>query len=331
MRDFDPHRIASEWHSGQGSALYAYASTDRIPTEEFKNRLVWEIEKSMAHADDEGLDELEYLLMHVEEQHPDRYLGSEMHEGDDDIGNDEDICYGCGKKDGHEGPCMPKPEDEDEVNEAWATVDPVTGDEIWNDVDDVEIRDLYLSPEAFNDSPHGEVCKVCGSIGCGCIAAKPKPKREEDAFCEVCGGTEGQCECVMNEVEPRILRHESSLKDAVLRIMAEVADDEDDGNKCPECGGPPGKHDRGCPNMDESVSPELRRAVSAVVKEMKLGIASRGHFDFGQPDDPEDDFVTNFLMAKKEKDKEAEAKASDKKSGTKLKTARKRSKSSQFR
>lgn len=80
MRDFDPHRIASEWHSGQGSALYAYASTDRIPTETFKDRLVHEIERAMAHADDEQLDELEYLLMHVEESHPDLYPEDEMHE-----------------------------------------------------------------------------------------------------------------------------------------------------------------------------------------------------------------------------------------------------------
>ena len=89
MRDFDPNRIASEWHSGQGSALYSYASTDRIPTEEFKERLVSEIERSMAHANDEGLDDLEYLLMHVEEQHPDQFPGSEMHEGDAQ-------CESCG-------------------------------------------------------------------------------------------------------------------------------------------------------------------------------------------------------------------------------------------
>ncbi len=90
MRDFDPNRIASEWHSGQGSALYSYASTDRIPTEEFKERLVSEIERSMVHADDEGLDDLEYLLMHVEEQHPDQYPGSEMHEEDSSDAADMD-------------------------------------------------------------------------------------------------------------------------------------------------------------------------------------------------------------------------------------------------
>jgi hypothetical protein len=93
MKDFDPNRIASEWHSGQGSALYAYASTDRIPTEEFKDRLVGEIERCMTHADDEGLDDLEYLLMHVEEQHPDRFPGSEMHEDDS---SDDAKCEGCG-------------------------------------------------------------------------------------------------------------------------------------------------------------------------------------------------------------------------------------------
>ncbi len=132
MRDFDPNRIASEWHSGQGSALYAYASTDRIPTEEFKDRLVSEIEHSMARADDEGLDELEYLLMHVEEQHPDRFPDSEMH--------------------------------------------------------------------------------------------------EEDMYCEVCGGGKGVCECTMTEVEPRIMRQESSLKEAVFRIIREVTDVDEEGN-----------------------------------------------------------------------------------------------------
>lgn len=90
MRDFDPNRIASEWHSGQGSALYAYASTDRIPTEDFKARLVSEIERSMVHADNEGLDDLEYLLMHVEEQHPDQFPDSEMHEDDVDAADLDD-------------------------------------------------------------------------------------------------------------------------------------------------------------------------------------------------------------------------------------------------
>ena len=279
MRDFDPHHIASQWHSGQGSALYAYASTDRIPTDDFKDRLVWEIEKSMAHADDQGLDELEYLLMHVEEQHPDQYPDSNMHE-------------------------------------AWGHVDPGTGEEVWSDDDDADIRDLYLSPEAFNDSPKGDICKVCGSVGCDCITAKPKAKKEEDAFCEVCGGNEGVCECTMNEVEPRIARanHES----------------DDKGDKCPECGGPPGKHDPRCPLKNESKS-SLRLAVQRIMKEMKLGIASRGNFDFSQKDDSEDDFIANFLLTKKEKDKEAEKAPDAEKSGTKLKTTTKRSKSSQFR
>ncbi len=294
MRDFDPQRIASLWHSGQGSALYAYASTDRIPTDDFKDRLVWEIEKSMSHADDSGLDELEYLLMHVEEQHPDQHPNSGMHE-------------------------------------AWGRVDPGTGEEVWSDDDDTDIRDLYLSPEAFNDSPKGDICKVCGSVGCDCITAKPKVKKEEDMYCEVCGGEKGLCECAMVEAEPAPAI-ESSFRSAVLGIMKEALDD---GTECPECGGPVGKHDPKCPNGGESMaeSESLRTIINSVVKEMKLGIASRGMFDPGQKDDPEDDFVTNFLLAKKDKDKEAEKKKvpDDKKSGTKLKTSRKRSKSSQFR
>lgn len=114
MRDFDPHRIASEWHSGQGSALYAYASTDRIPTESFKDRLVWEIEHSMANADDEGLDELEWLLMHVEDQHPDKFPGDEMHEVDG-------MCEACGGMTS-EGTCecaMKEAEDLDEIELGW--------------------------------------------------------------------------------------------------------------------------------------------------------------------------------------------------------------------
>ena len=105
MRDFDPNRIASEWHSGQGSALYSYASTVRIPTEDFKSRLVSEIERSMAHADDEGLDDLEYLLMHVEEQHPDQFPGSEMHEDDVDAADmdDKGQWYDASSEEIHEG------------------------------------------------------------------------------------------------------------------------------------------------------------------------------------------------------------------------------------
>jgi len=264
MRDFDPHRIASEWHSGQGSALYAYCSTDRIPTEEFKERLVSEIERSMAQADDDGLDELEYLLMHVEEQHPDQFPNSGM-------------------------------------REAWAILDK-HGNEQWSDDDDADIRDLYVDPAAFNDSPGGDICKVCGSVGCDCIIAKPKAKQEEDSFCEICGGNEGVCECTMTE---------------------------EDGDECPECGGPPGSHDPRCPLKNESKS-SLRLAVARIMKEIKLGIAGRGSFDFGAKDDDEDDDVATFLLHKKEKEAEKEAPPAEK-SGTKLKTTKKRSKSSQFR
>lgn len=105
MRDFDPRRIASQWHSGQGSALYAYALTDRIPTETFKDRLVWEIERSMAGANDEGLDELEWLLVHVEDQHPDQFPGDEMHEA-----ADEEEVKGSDDSDWKPGKILPKPE-----------------------------------------------------------------------------------------------------------------------------------------------------------------------------------------------------------------------------
>lgn len=135
-KNFDPHRVASEWHSGQGSALYAYSSTDRIPTEEFKSRLVWEIEQSMDHATDEGLEDLELLLSHIEEQHPDLHPGSEMHE-------------------------------------AWGGID-ASGEESWSeDEDDADIRDLYThgdakDPKADRKDEQGAMCEACGAAVCEC-------------------------------------------------------------------------------------------------------------------------------------------------------------------
>ncbi len=145
-----------------------------------------------------------------------------------------------------------------------------------------------------------DFCTTCGADKargqCDCI------NTEEDSLCEICGGNKGVCECTMTE---------------------------EDGDECPECGGPPGKHDPRCPLKNESKS-SLRLAVHRIMKEMKLGVAGRGSFDFGAKDDEED--VATFLLNKKEKDEEAKEKAPPpEKSGTKLKTTKKRSKSSQFR
>ncbi len=154
MRDFDPHRIASEWHSGQGSALYAYMSTDRIPTEDFKDRLVTEIERAMAHADDDGLDELEYLLMHVEESHPDQYPNDEMHESIA-VGDDEECECGRMKSEGC-GCAMAESEDLDEIELGWLK-------QAASKVKDIAMTDVggpegFLSP-SDRASKHGKTDK----------------------------------------------------------------------------------------------------------------------------------------------------------------------------
>jgi hypothetical protein len=43
-RDFDPIRVASEWHSGQMSALYSYCSTGKIHSLSHRVELLDEIE-----------------------------------------------------------------------------------------------------------------------------------------------------------------------------------------------------------------------------------------------------------------------------------------------
>jgi len=331
-----------------------------------------------------------------------------------------------------------------EIDEAHGWIDPKTGQEVWADEDDADIRDLYLDPEAFNDSPHGKLPSKDDFI----VA---KPKREADLSCEVCGGmkNEGTCECAMTEGDPADedeswLSHiaskvkklamkdvggpqgvftpsvsvkkkggpsqeflkwqakqskqanESVLRRAIMKIVCEVRDededptsddfgrysaavrrakiatgkdfsmdnvpsnasartmgkagpadkpppkwkhpdhrvdeieDEDDGTKCPECGGPPGKHDPKCPHAGENppVNETLRDLIAGVVKEMKLGVAGGGHFDFSQKDSDDDDDVASFLLNKKAKEEETPP---PKKSGTKLSTSRRRSKSSKFR
>lgn len=74
MRDFDPFKVASEWHSGQGSALYSFSSTGAVHDQEHKDRLETEIEQALVQAkksksfSSEDLEELEMLLYHVKDE-----------------------------------------------------------------------------------------------------------------------------------------------------------------------------------------------------------------------------------------------------------------------
>jgi hypothetical protein len=166
MREFDPYRIASEWHSGQGSVLYAYSSSGRIPTEDFKDRLVNEIERWMGRADDEQLDELEYLLMHVEETQPEHV--SDMHE----IADLDDANPGSW---------------EDQVNaelskQGLRLADSGAGESGWYVivlVDDEPVK-VWATDEPLDqlDEIQSEMCEECGGMK-----------------------VEGVCECFMNEGE----------------------------------------------------------------------------------------------------------------------------------
>jgi len=53
-------QLAAEWHSGQWSPLYAFASTGKIEDEEHKKNLIREIDENLIHSSEEegGEDEL---------------------------------------------------------------------------------------------------------------------------------------------------------------------------------------------------------------------------------------------------------------------------------
>ena len=167
--------------------------------------------------------------------------------------------------------------------------------------------------------------------------ANPDPRqqsksRNEAALpCEACGGTadEGTCECAMNEkdaVDHVEIGSRAEVGGPTANIESKV-NEHDEGDRCPECGGPPGKHDPRCPLKDEGyVAESARRIVRAKIREMKLGVAGRGAFDPGQKDDDDEDDETAFFLAKKK-----EEAPPPKKSGTRLSTTRRRSKSSRFR
>ncbi len=276
MSEFDPRRIASEWHSGQGSALYAYASTDRIPTEDFKDRLVQEIEHSMAGADDRGLDELEYLLMHVEDQHPDRYPGSEMHE-------------------------------------AWGTVDKDGNETEFSD-DDADIRDLYVDDDVSNartmnisheDRVRGIGASVWEGDGAACNECGGM---KVEGVCE-CSMTESE---ELDEVELGWLR---AAADKVKGLaMTDVGGPEgflSPSDKAQRNGTPSsGKESsefaawKAKRRSNESL---LRSAVLSILDEMKLSVAGRQHFNFGGGEEVNPDDVAHFLLSKNDVPKPEES------------------------
>lgn len=56
----DPVHIASEWHNGQWSALYSYASTGMIHSEEHRLDALWEVERELERFECMGAEEMEY-------------------------------------------------------------------------------------------------------------------------------------------------------------------------------------------------------------------------------------------------------------------------------
>jgi len=294
MRDFDPNRIASEWHSGQGSALYAYASTDRIPTERFKDRLVSEIERAMEHADDEGLDELEYLLMHVEESHPDLYPNDEMH---------EEVVYEMESPDAAGRNNVKK----------------------WVDVEQVD---------------EGDKKCPCGRPGCDCDECNECGGLKSEGTCECSmveadrePSTYDHDDKEMSLDAKRSAAAEKSRRDAKKSRYDQVDIDEADIGgwlkkaagkvkdiAMTDVGGPEGvlgKSDRAQKHgkakggesdafrawkekraqRGESV---LHATIDKIVREMKLSVAGRSHFDFGGGSEVDPDDVAHFLLTKKD-------------------------------
>lgn len=289
MRDFDPIRIAGEWHSGQGSALYAYASTGRIPTEEFKDRLVNDIERSMAHADDEGLDELEYLLMSVEEQEPER----SMFEGDG-------MCSECGGMK-TEGTCECTMKEADACNECGMTecqcemaegvLDAVKG--MFSKKQPAEAPAAAPKKNAPTGGTMAQA-KVSGPIKAFHQSLKQAQKSLGDLAQEVS--------------DPKAMDQLEWLLKATKQILAAM-------DRMPEL------TKDAWAGVRESKDSErtLRDAVSEIVKEMKLGVAGRGHFDFGGAEEMDADDVAHMLLTKKPEEKAPEAPKSGVRSKAKAK------------
>lgn len=327
MRDFDPHRIASQWHSGQGSALYAYASSDRIPTETFKDRLVWEIERSMAGADDEGLDELEWLLMHVEDQHPDQFPGDEMHETDEYLHDPGD----------------------------------------WRAQANVELAKQGLRLGSLGKGEPGWYVTVMVDGEPLNVWATDEPEDgldEGDGLCSECGGmkSEGVCECTMfeSEREPSTYDYDDREMSIDQKRSATAEKSRRDARKSPydnpnwrstedldevELGwlraaadkvkdvaltdvegpegflSPAGKatahgKPKAAPGDDFKAwqkkramrnESTLRDAVRSIVAEMKLSVAGPNPFGFGGAEEMDDEDIAHFVLSKKDASKDVPA------------------------
>jgi hypothetical protein len=274
--NFSPNRIAAKWSSGKESKMYQYAVTDTIPTEEFKNQLVHEIESTMAGVDEHGRDELELLLMHTEEQHPDQYPGSEIHETDEYLHDPSDWRAQANASLAKQGLRL-------------ASIS--KGESGW-----------YVSVMI-----DGEPCKVW---------ATDEPENDLDegvGLCSECGGmkSEGTCECTMfeseelDEIELGWLRAAADkMKDVALTDIGGPEGFLSPTNKATTNGKPSNKFRTSNTKRTQKTkqikneSP-LRDIVLAILDEMKLSVASRGHFDFGGGEEMSPDDVASFLLSKK--------------------------------
>ena len=344
-----PVDLAAAWASGEGSFLDVYSENGVIPNENFRKNIVDEIIELMDYADPDGVDELKQLLAHITEQPIgideaygwfNRETGQEEWQ---DVADDSDIsdlylspeqlaalnepkstddrivakpklrregstaCEGCGGTK-NEGTC------ECSINEK-DTIDHVeigSRAEVGGPTANIESR----MREGFLDRVKSALTADVGG---------------PEFLVQPAGRATAHGKTKTGVADPKYtkwLADQEKMRQAKeLASKASKKVSESDGDECPECNGPPGKHDPKCPLKNESV---LRNVISGVIKEMKLGLdSSGGAFSFDRNHDKDDEDIATFLLTKKSKE-EKEASVS-KKSGTKLSTSRKSSKSSKFR
>jgi hypothetical protein len=150
MRDFDPFKVASEWHSGQGSALYSFSSTGAVHDQEHKDRLETEIEQALIQAkksksfSSEDLEELEMLLYHVKDEPLSEGNGSSIKQalGEMEVAIESDSesfvesetetesCNECGMSEGHADGCSHNSDEDKE--------DALSKRLHWNEVSDYD-------------------------------------------------------------------------------------------------------------------------------------------------------------------------------------------------
>ena len=154
MRDFDPFKVASEWHSGQGSALYSFSSTGAVHDQEHKDRLETEIEQALVQAkksksfSSEDLEELEMLLYHVKDEPLSEGNGSNLRnalgeisvtsESDSEsyVESQTEACNECGMSEGHSDSCSHNSDDKDDYSDD--NEDALSKRLHWNEVSDYD-------------------------------------------------------------------------------------------------------------------------------------------------------------------------------------------------